>query len=443
MTEQPAATPEAPDAAQKRKKRELTAETRQAIKLCREGNELYAEDIQAAAAKYREAVQVDPEYIEGFYNLGVALRDLEQNEEATKTFEHVIEMQDLAPKAFNNLALLQCRTQDWDGAEANYRKAIEQHFQYATAHFNLGMLLCRLGRYEEGFRECEWRWQTPEFTPVRCLQTRWTGNPFAGTLLVHTEQGIGDTIQFMRFLPEIRKRVGKMILFCPENLHCLFDESKAVDDLRDPGQLDLGDFQHYLPLMSAPFALGTTLDSIPNESPYLFPEQRTVDLGPSHVPDAKLKVGISWGGSPTHAYDKHRSCKLEALSPLLDVPGVAFYSLQMGPQVDQIQQLSPEHQAKIRDVADLQKDMADAAAIVKQLDLVISVDTAVIHLTGALACPGWALLAVNADWRWLEDREDTPWYPSLKLFRQRQLDDWGELVGRVKTALEAEVGKRG
>ena len=442
MTDQQAAT--ATEEAEKKKKKEVSEETKRAIKLCQEGNELFTkQEFEAAIECYQKAIKEDPEYPEGYFNLGIALRDLERNEEAVKAFTAVTERQKLAPKAYNNLGLLHCRYRNWEQAEKFYRQAIDQHFQSALAHFNLGMLLCRLGRFKEGFRECEWRWQTPDFNPIRCLQPRWTGQEFDGTLLVHTEQGIGDTIQFMRFLPEIRRRCQRVILFCPENLHCLFDESKGVDDLRTPGNLQLGEFQFYLPLMSAPYALGTELETIPNEVPYLFPESRTVELGDCHVPDAKLKVGICWGGSVTHAYDHHRSCKLTDLAPLFNVPGVAFYSLQKGPQTEELAQLEGDHALRVRDTADLQKDMADAAAIVQQLDLVISVDTSIIHLAGALDKPGWCLLPVNGDWRWLEERDDSPWYPSLKLWRQTTLDNWGELMGRVADALKAEVAKRG
>lgn len=442
MTEQQAAAPQAKQ--QKTKEPpEISEATKKAIKLCREANQLFDKDLPAAVERYREAIAADSEHIEGHFNLGIALRELERDDEAIAAFLSVTEKQELAPKAYNNLGLLHARNSRWDKAEEHFRMAIDQHFQDASAHFNLGMFLCRLGRFKEGFKECEWRWQTSDFNPIRCLQPRWTGQETEGTLLVHTEQGIGDTIQFMRFLPEIKKRCKKIILFCPENLHCLIDKSKGVDDLRSPGNLQLDEFQFYLPLMSAPYALGTELDTIPASVPYLFPVERELNLGECHVPQAKLRVGISWGGSVTHSNDKHRSCELEHFKPLLDIPEIAFYSLQKGPQTEDLGKLPDDHRTRVRDVADLQADMADAAAIVKQLDLVISVDTAVLHLAGALGEPAWGLLCAFADWRWLQDRDDSPWYPTLRLFRQQTLDDWPELMSRVAEALREEVAKRG
>jgi tetratricopeptide (TPR) repeat protein len=397
-------------------------------------------ELDLAEREFRRALDQDPECADALFNLGMIYRDREQMEEAADYFHRTLK---LAPKmayAYNNLGFIDSFAERWDSAEENFRKAIELAFQFPMAHHNLGMLLLRKGNFREGFKECEWRWQTPGFNPIRCLQPRWEGDPI-DALLVHTEQGAGDTFQFCRFLPEIRKRCKKVIFFCAETMLCMFRNGEWADDIRIPGSLNLEEFQAYLPLMSAPYALDLDIDNIPTDVPYLTPEPRTVELGPVHVADARLKVGICWGGSTTHKNDHHRSCALKRFATVFNVPGVAYYSLQKGPQVAELKELG-EQAAVVRDLDEAQKDFADTAAILDQLDLTISVDTAVLHLAGGLGRPVWGLLSRNHDWRWMIEREDSPWYPTLKLFRQKTLDDWDELTQRVAGELRAVVEGR-
>jgi hypothetical protein len=255
-----------------------------------------------------------------------------------------------------------------------------------------------------------------------------------GTLLVHSEQGAGDAIQFVRYLPIAAERCDRLMFFCPVNLFPLFRSLPGVAELRGPGTIQVSEFQTYLPLMSLPHVLGTTLETIPSRVPYLRPVPRSVDLGPSPIPNPRLKVGLSWSGSPTHQNDRHRSCHLRDLTPLLDVPDVAFYSLQLGPRAGEVYDLG-ERTGRVADLSDRQADFADTAAIMEQLDLTISVDTAVLHLAGALGHPAWGLLTARHDWRWLIDREDSPWYPTIRLFRQSRLDDWAEVFTRAAAEL--------
>jgi hypothetical protein len=221
----------------------------------------------------------------------------------------------------------------------------------------------------------------------------------------------------------------------------LFGSLPGVSEMRGPGPLQYADFAAFIPLMSLPRVLGTTLESVPRQVPYLPPAGQFVDLPPSLVPNPRLRVGLVWAGSPTHLNDRHRSCKLRDLGPLFDVPGIAYYSLQVGPQAGEI----TEHGKWSGVVVDVSKrlvDFADTGAALEQLDLTISVDTSVLHLAGALGRSVWGLLSTRTDWRWMLDREDSPWYPTLRLFRQNRLDDWQELVSRVAAALSGWTAGR-
>ena len=402
-----------------------------------QGNACYENnDLVQAGKHYRDAMELDPTSLEANYNLGVVLADFGQMNEAAGQFRKSLELNPNYAPAWNFLGVCDAAELRFDDAETNYRRAIELQFQFPLAHFNLGQLLLRIGRLEEGFEESEWRWQTPQFTPLQCVQPRWDGSDLNGTLLVHTEQGAGDAMQFIRYIPTVAKRCARIMLVCTENLEPLFRSVPGIDQIRGAGQIGNHEFQSWIPLMSLPHVLGTTLQSIPCDVPYLSPppDREPIDLGESHVPNAKRRVGISWAGSPTHANDQHRSCALESFAPILEVPGIAFYSLQIGTKADELALLGALSD-RVRDLRDLQRDFSDTALIMRQLDLVISVDTAVLHLACALACPSWCLLSTRCDWRWMNDREDSPWYPTLRLFRQSHLDDWPELMSRVAAEL--------
>ena len=425
------------DPDRKKQKEQQDPKLLEAAKHLLAGNEAVAkEDFETAEREYKKAFEIKPDYRDAIYNLGVICRDADRLDEAEDYFQKVVGLETRAALSHNNLGLIATLREDYETAEREYRQAIDEAFQLAIAHFNLGTMLLRLGRMEEGWRECEWRWQTPSFNPIRCLQPRWDGSQLDGTVLVHTEQGSGDTFQFARFLPMLREHCKKVIFVCPSHLVCMFSQGDWADEVRPPGNFNLNEFHRYLPLMSAPFALKIHDESmIPNQMPYLTPDDRTVDLGSCHVADAKLKVGIAWAGSPTHDNDKHRSMHVKQLKKLLDVPQVAFYSLQKGPQVEQLKELGDT--PSFVDLDNKQEDFADTAAIARQLDLIITVDTSILHLAGGLALPTWGMISKRSDWRWMVDREDSPWYPTLTMFRQQQLDNWDEVVDRVIAKLNA------
>jgi TPR repeat len=399
------------------------------------GNACYERgELDAARDHFARALELAPNSVPARYNLGVVHRDLENWETAWILFIDVIARDKNAAAAYNNLAILEEHFGMYRAAETHYRHAIALKNQFPDAHFNLGMLLLRLGRWREGFVECEARWQTSRFTPFRAPHPVWNGDALKGTLLVHSEQGAGDAFQFVRFLPLAAERCDRILFVCPERLHPLFASLPGVSEIRGPGPLQYSEFSAYIPLMSLPRALGNELENFPRQVPYLVPPALDRDLEPSPVDNPRLRVGLVWAGSPTHLNDRHRSCSLRDFEPLLELPGIAYYSLQVGPQASELTASGP-WSGKIVDLGERLDDYVDTAAVLDQLDLTISVDTSVVHLAGALGRPVWCLISAKSDWRWMLDRADSPWYPTVRLFRQARLDDWRELIARVAAAL--------
>ncbi|NET16306.1 MAG: glycosyltransferase family 9 protein, partial [Okeania sp. SIO1H6] len=243
-------------------------------------------------------------------------------------------------------------------------------------------------------------------------------------------------IQFIRYIPLVAKLCQQIILVCTPELIPIFKSVPGIDKLMPPGELKLSEFDVYVPLMSLPYIFDTTLETIPVEIPYLrYPNTNSINL-----PDALYKVGIVWAGSPTHKNDHNRSCKLTDFLPILQVPGVKFHSLQKGERTQELTKISANIQ--IEDMSSQLNNYADTAAVIDRLDLVITVDTSVAHLAGALGKPVWTLLCFNADWRWLQEGENTPWYPTMKLFRQSQSREWQEVVEQVQVELWEIMGKK-
>jgi uncharacterized protein (TIGR03032 family) len=395
-------------------------------------------NLEAAIEGYHKLLMQAPGHITARFHLGVALADAERWSEGEDELLQVVALQPGHAEAHNSLGLCFAAQQRWPEALRHYEQALAADRQYAVAHLNRAMILLKLGRFTEGWEEYEWRWQTPTFTPFACPQPRWQGEDIAGKiLLVHTEQGAGDALFVARFLPLAAKRCKKLLLACTEALRPLLATVEGVVEARLPGAVLLDSFDYYCPLLSLPKVLGITLDNLPATVPYLrAPDYISV---PRLAPDKRLRVGVCWAGSVTHQNDAHRSCALRHWQPLLTTPEAVFYSLQTpvsGTDAALLEKLG---------VINLEPELTDyarSAALITQLDLVVGVDTSVIHLAAALGKPTWVLLGQHSDWRWLLKREDSPWYPTLRLFRQMQADDWQELLGRVRLALLETAGNR-
>jgi glycosyltransferase involved in cell wall biosynthesis len=406
------------------------------------GNQAFnKQQFKQAINYYHHSLFLNPDLIHARYNLGVTYLDQEEWEAATIILKQVTEIEPNYAEAFNNLGNIFNRQNDFNQAIKYYRQAINLRHQFPDAHFNLGMTLLQIGEFKEGWKECEWRWQRNDFFPFQCPHPQWDGSDISDkTILIHTEQGAGDSIQFIRYLPLLANKCKKVLLCCPENLITLFKTVQGIAKIYPPGDIPTSEFQTYLPLLSLPYIFDTNLENIPSVIPYL-----GKDLSPSSI-DAKLKdlikqnslpnIGIVWAGSDTHKHDKHRSCSLFDFLPILKLKEFNFYSLQKGNKASEIAQLPPE--INITDLSNYLGDYADTAKVISKLDLIISVDTSVAHLAGALGEPVWVLLDYNHDWRWLLNREDTPWYPTMKLFKQQTQDDWVSVFEKLTEVLNQD-----
>lgn len=411
--------------------------------------------LEAATDHYYRSLELEPNSPEAHNNLGVALSQQEKFEEAIAEYHRALELNPHYPDAYNNLAVALDKIGEYDGAIAAYQTCISLKPDYAEAHTNLGIALLLAGELSNGWAEYEWRyqWQTASnHRPV--YQPRWNGDPFIGrTLLLYCEQGFGDCIQFLRYLPLVQERGGKIILECPRlliDLFQIFIEEHASDPEKKVRLVardrPLPNYHIWAPLMSLPYIFGTTLDTIPASIPYLrAPVRADSENSSSSYPEmdrlvptvdrairksAHFKVGLAWGGNPNHGNDRQRSCQFTDLLPLLDIEGIDFYSLQKG---DRAQELAGVE--NITNLDPIIQDFADTATLINQLDLIITVDTSLVHLAGAMGKPTWLLLSFVPDWRWMLDREDSPWYPTVRLFRQPARGDWHSVITAVKTQL--------
>jgi len=441
-----------------------------------------------AEAAYRQALALLPDDPAALTNLGLVLEEQHRFAEAESCQRRALVLAPEWPQIHNHLAgVLARRPETAAGAEHHYREALRLEpgnaanlsnlgslmFDLdrtdeaetllrqalaldpglASAHINLGQLLLSLGRLPEGFRHTEMRHRmrvpgaVPGFpeTPPAGAARPWQGEPLAGRrLLVWPEQGHGDQLQFCRYLALVRRQHRPDWLTCAVSAPLLgllrnglagADQVIALEDA--PAALPLHDF--WVPMLSLPLFCGTTLETIPGPAPYLSADPAVMARWASRLPPAGLRVGLVWRGNLQHDNDADRSLPdLRPLAPLWQVPGVRFVSLQKWAGEDEARQ-PPPGQPLLHLGSDIET-FADTAALLVQLDLLISVDTAACHLAGALGVPCWVLLpAYRNDWRWLRDREDTPWYPRTRLFRQPRRGDWAAVAEKLRHALARAV----
>ncbi|MHB8057191.1 MAG: tetratricopeptide repeat protein [Desulfuromonadaceae bacterium] len=389
-----------------------------------------------AVASYLHAIQIAPEIGEAYNNLGNSLIALGRFTEAADSFLKASDILAASPVPLAARATALQALGKIAEAEVECRKAIVLDNTFAAAHWNLALNLLLQGRYEEGWQEYEWRWLKPDFTsPVRHTDIPlWDGSPLHGkTILLHAEQGFGDAIQFVRYVPLVASCGGNVIVECHHQLVSIFRGIQGVTTVVAFGeQLPLCDCQ--APFLTLPRVFGTTLGNIPGCPTLSLPAERLVTWQQCISCYSGPKVGIVWAGSSIHRNDSFRSLPLVFLSPFAKLTNIQFFSLQMGDAKHQLEQ-SPLA-GRIIDLTEQIHDFADTAALIEQLDLVICIDTAVAHLAGTLGKPVWLLLPYAPDWRWLLERSDSPWYPTLQIFRQKQPGDWGEVMSRVHAALE-------
>ncbi len=400
-----------------------------------------------AIPSYRRALQLNPDSVEGHNNLGNALRDLSQVDEAVACYEQALRLNPNFALTHNNLGNAYREQGKLDMAAACYLEALRLKPDYDEAHVNLGMLRFLEGNFEAGWPEYEWRFRIKRLNLRSYPQPRWDGSSLVGkTILLQAEQGFGDTLQFIRYAPLVKERGGTVLSECPPELVRILQTCAGIDQIYPAGSV-MPLFDVRIPLLSLPAVLKTTLDKIPASVPYLEADANLVELWRQTIsgdPSATaLKVGIFWQGSPRFAQvecriaDQKRSISLAQFEPLARLPGVRLFSLQKGYGTEQLAQWKDRWH--IIDLGSKLGDFMDTAAAMMNLDLVITADTAPAHLAGALGAPVWNLLYTAACWRWLCDREDSPWYPTMRLFRQKRLGDWDEVMGRVAAEVQRLV----
>jgi hypothetical protein len=389
-----------------------------------------------AESFFRHALKIRPDFAEAHNNLGVALRKQGRTQEAIESIAEALRLQPGFFEAFNNLGVTLRENGRIEEAIQSCEHAIAQKPDFADAHLNLGLALLHAGRLARGWKEYEWRGINKGATQRSIPAPRWDGSPLkTETLLIYAEQGIGDQIMFASLLPDVLKRAERSIVECDVRLVELFARSfpgmTAIPWAKDPASSGFPHLDYAIPLGSLPLHLRPDLKSYPRQKAYLVPDARKTEDWRERIGTIGdgLKVGISWRGGKDVSVSHLRSITLDQWSPLLSLPGVQFVNLQYGDCKEELNEIRQKLGVTIHDweEADPLKDLDGFAAQIAALDLVISVDNSTVHMAGAVGVPTWALMPRGSDWRWMRYAEDTPWYSTVRLFRQQNHKDWSSV----------------
>lgn len=400
----------------------------------------------AAIAALHEAQRLKPELPEIYNNLGIALADEQRFEEAIGQYGRAIAIRAGNADALYNRGIAQLKSGDPGAAIQDFDQAIAVKPDYAEAHHNRAAALLLSERWVEGFAEYEWRFRSRDFPPLALRWPVWQGEPLEGCLLVLVaEQGLGDTLQFVRFASAFAAQGARVILECPTALHPILSRTADISRLVAPKDAP-PDADFCLPLLSAPHRLGLTLDTVRPQPPYIFAApERAQSWRERLAGDGSPKIGIVWQGNARCPGDAQRSIALRHFAALAKLPGVRLISLQKGPGSEQLAGFLPAG-AIVEFGDELDREggaFMDTAAIMKNVDLVITSDTAAAHLAGALGVDVWVALQRVPDWRWLLDRADSPWYPTMRLFRQQRHSDWQGVFETIASELARRVRASG
>jgi tetratricopeptide (TPR) repeat protein len=394
-----------------------------------------------AIAAYERAAALDPDDASIRVNLAFARDDPAGIADAEVQCRRLIAARSNLPEGHNALGLILQKQNRLEESLESYRRAIALKPDFVPAVINESLVLLLLGRYDEAWPKYEWRRRLPMLRRNERAQPAWQGDDVSTkTILLHSEQGFGDTIQFLRYVPLVAARARQVILEIPRPLVRLaaslpIDNITIVPNNRPPAAADM-----HAPLLGLPRIFGTRVDNIPGRVPYLMPRRPLVERWARTLgADARFKVGLAWAGNPEHKGNRSRSLTLGRLAPLLAVAGVGWYGIQVGPPANQVKRLPRD---TLADLSPRLTDFAETAGAILNLDLVIAVDTAVAHLAGALDRAAWIMVAFPPDWRWLLGRDDSPWYPSVRLYRQPAPGDWDSVIARLAADLAERVARR-
>jgi tetratricopeptide (TPR) repeat protein len=420
------------------------------------GNALWDQRrLEDAAALYLRALELKPDTPQTLMNLGVIRTNQGQYDEANAFLRESLRIQPNSHQVYDNLGSVQARLGDWEKAIELYNQSLALRPDYPEAHRNRAFARLALGDYEQGWKDYEWRLECRRHQGFQCLnRPRWDGSSLDGrAIFLHTEQGIGDTLQFIRYARRLKESgAARVIVYCPDSLTRLLALCPDVDLVIATGSNEpMPDFDVHASVMSLPALTRTTVANFPRDVPYLFADADSIDRWRAivdravgdrwHDPGRYYRIGVAWQGNPLNGVDRSRSFPLQKLAPLARLPFVKLVSLQKGDGVDQLGQLEARFDVAELHVSDGRgepidsRDFLDTASAMHSVDLVITPETAVAHLAGAIGVPVWAALAHVSDWRWQLEKDTSPWYPSMRLFRQPRPGEWDAVFAAMATAV--------
>lgn len=396
--------------------------------------------LDQAIACYRRAMEREPRNVQTLSNFGNALKDAGRHAEALDMFRRAMEVAPDDAGMVYNFAITLKDAGLIDESIEIFKRAQRLNPDLPDIGWDLALAYLVKGDFARGWPAYEARWSLSYTPDLRFPDRHWDGKKRKGTLLLATEQGFGDAIQFVRYAPMVRHLVDRVVLECREELESLFKGIDGVDEVVVRGSR-LPGFDAFLPLMSLPRVLKTRLETIPAAVPYLKVDPAKRERAHQILAPLgqRLKVGFVWGGSPGHRNDANRSLAFEDFLELLRVPNIALVSLQKGERVTEL--AASGCSALVSNLDAAIDDFADTAAFAAELDLIVMCDSSVAHLAGALDCPVWVLLPYAPDWRWMLGRNDSPWYPSMRLFRQREPKQWAGVFREVVGALRETAAR--
>ncbi len=390
---------------------------------------------------YRRALQLTPHAPSVLSNLGNALRSEGHLDEAVLRLREAIRLRPDYAEAYNNLAIVHVQRGEHAEAMECYDQAVYLRPNYPEARMNRALDWLAQGEFERGWVEYEWRWKHRGIRVRNYPRPRWDGSdPTGRRLFVYYEQGFGDTFQFARYMPILAKMGARVILEVPKPLVKILQNCPGVETVVAATDREIPDFDLHVPLMAVPGLLNTKLETIPANVPYLFADDELIEQWRDRLPSDGLRVGIAWQGNPEYRGDRQRSVPLRHFEVLGQIEGVKFIALQKGFGIEQVDEVADKLSIDVFPEMDTTAGaFMDTAAIMKNLDLVITSDTAIPHLAGALGVPVWMATPAAADWRWLHDREDSPWYPTMRIFRQQGSLDWQPVFEKIAVELRARM----
>jgi tetratricopeptide (TPR) repeat protein len=411
------------------------------------GNAYAATDQYDTAYDYlQRLVTLHPDDAGAHSNLANLYSKMNRYEESVAAYEKALELRPIYPEALNNFAITLRRLNRTEDSIKYLERAIEQREGFPDANWNRALSLLLAGRLEEGFEAYEWRWRgaVKELRPRKLSAPIWKkGDSIAGKrLLIHSEQGLGDHIQYMRFMPQLRALGAQPIMEIPEPLLAICQDFDPATEWSERGAKKLPAYDLYAPMMSLTHLLGTNLQNIPSPDGYFRTRPDKVAHFRSQLADLTgLKVGLVWSGNPKHMNDRNRSLSLAPMLGAFGASGAHFISVMKEVRPSDRQHMDAT--GLVRDFSAQLNDFTDTAALIECLDVVISVDTSVAHIAGAIGRPVWMLLPFSPDWRWMNDRPDTPWYSSMKLIRQANPHDWDSALASAAAELMALAKAKG